>query len=134
MAVEFSRNITFGQYLNLGSPIHRLDPRTKILAVSALMFAILLTRTFGGLAVALVGAALIFAFARVPLGYTLRGMRLLANTMLVIFVFQVLFFRAPPERTLWSWWILSFSWDGRSEERRVGKEGRSRRSQRDYKI
>jgi energy-coupling factor transport system permease protein len=112
MAIEFSRNITFGQYLNLGSPIHRLDPRTKILAVAALMFAILLTRTFGGLAVALGGAALIFAFARIPLGYTLRGMRLLFNTMLVIFVFQVLFYRASPERMLWSWWILSFSWDG----------------------
>jgi energy-coupling factor transport system permease protein len=76
------------------------------------MLAILLTRTFGGLAVALVGAALIFAFARVPPGYTLRGMRLLINTMLVIFVFQVLFYPATPERMLWSWWILSFSWDG----------------------
>src|SRR4051794_34232927 len=112
MAIEFSRNITFGQYLNLGSPIHRLDPRTKILAVAALMFAILLTRTFGGLAVALGGAALIFTFTRIPLGYTLRGMRLLFNTMLVILVFQVLFYRASPDRTLWSWWILSFSWDG----------------------
>jgi energy-coupling factor transport system permease protein len=112
MAVEFSRNITFGQYLDLDSPIHRLDPRTKQLSVAALMLSLLLTRTFGGLAVALAGAVLIFAFAHVPLGYTLRGMRLLINTMLVIFVFQVLFYNASPERTLWSWWILSFSWDG----------------------
>jgi energy-coupling factor transport system permease protein len=111
MAIEFSRNITFGQYLDLGSPIHRLDPRTKIIGVAVLMLALLVTRTFGGLAVALLSAALIFAFARIPLGYTLRGMRLLVNTMLVIFALQVLFYSAPPERTLWSWWIFSFSWD-----------------------
>jgi len=43
----------------------------------------------------------------------LRGMRLLVSTLLIIFVFQVLFFPAPSASgTLWSWWILSISLDG----------------------
>jgi energy-coupling factor transport system permease protein len=114
MAVEFSRNITFGQYLNLGSPIHRLDPRTKILALVALMLATFLVRSsFAGCAVLLLAAALIQTVSRVPLGYILRGMRLLLSTLLIFFVFQVLFFPSPSASgVLWSWWILSISIDG----------------------
>lgn len=113
MAVEFSRNITFGQYLDLESPVHRLDPRTKMLAAAALMLATFLARSFAGYAVLLLAAALVQLASRVPLGYTLRGMRLLLNTMLIIFVFQVLFFRSPaPATTLWQWGVLSLSLDG----------------------
>ncbi len=113
MAVEFSRNITFGQYLDLGSPIHRLDSRAKILVLGALMLAVFLTRGFAGYAVFLVGVALIQVLSRVPPSYTLRVMRLLANTMLIIFVFQVLFYPSPsPASTLWRWGILSISGDG----------------------
>lgn len=111
MAIEFSRNITFGQYLDLGSPIHRLDPRTKIVATAALMLGLLLVRNFSGLAIALCSAALIQLVSRVPLGYTLRGMRLLVNTMLIILVFQILFFANPPN-PWWQWGILSLSWAG----------------------
>jgi energy-coupling factor transport system permease protein len=114
MAVEFSRDITFGQYLDLGSPLHRLDPRTKILALSALMLATFLVRiSFAGYAALLAAAVLIHVVSRVPLGYTLRGMRLLVVTLLIFFVFQVLFYPSPsPSSTYWSWWILSISLDG----------------------
>lgn len=114
MAVEFSRNITFGQYLDLRSAIHRLDPRTKIMAVAALMLATFLVRSsFAGLAVLVLTAALILVISRIPLGYLLRGMRLIFNTMLIILTFQVLFFRNPnPAGVLWQWWIISISLDG----------------------
>jgi energy-coupling factor transport system permease protein len=114
MAIEFSRDITFGQYLDLGSPLHRLDPRTKILALSALMLATFLARSsFAGYAALLAAAVLIHVVSRVPLGYTLRGMRLLVVTLLIFFVFQVLFYPSPsPSSTYWSWWILSISLDG----------------------
>jgi energy-coupling factor transport system permease protein len=112
MAVEFSRNITFGQYLDLGSPVHRLDPRAKIVGAGALMLALLLTRTFGGVAVALVAVGLALAASRVPLGYLLRGMRALVYTMLFLAAFQILFYPATPEQALWRWGVLSFSWAG----------------------
>jgi energy-coupling factor transport system permease protein len=114
MAVEFSRDITFGQYLDLHSPLHRLDPRAKILAYSALMLATFLVRaSFAGLAVLVLAAACIQIVSRVPLGYVLRGMRLLFNTLLIIIAFQILFFPNPsPEGVLWRWWIVSLSLDG----------------------
>ena len=114
MAVEFSRDITFGQYLDLGSPLHRLDPRSKILAFVALMLATFLVRaSFAGLAILVAAAALIQVVSRVPLSYVLRGMRLLFSTLLIIIAFQILFFPNPaPEGVLWRWWAISISLDG----------------------
>ncbi|GAB4202309.1 MAG: energy-coupling factor transporter transmembrane component T [Roseiflexaceae bacterium] len=113
MAVEFSRNITFGQYLNLGSPVHRLDPRAKTLAVGTLMVAVFQAQVFLAFVLLLLVAALVLRVARIPLGYTLRGMRLLFGTTLVFVAFQVLFFPDPdPASTYWRWGILSLSQQG----------------------
>lgn len=111
MAIEFSRNITFGQYLDLGSPIHRLDPRVKLIAVGVMMLALLINTSFVGFAVAGVAVILLQSIARVPLGYVLRGMSLLVATLAIIFAFQVLFFPSPPD-PWWQWGILSISWAG----------------------
>jgi energy-coupling factor transport system permease protein len=111
MAIEFSRDITFGQFLDLRSPIHRLDPRVKIVATGLFMVALLTSRNFTALGVALLAAAIVQSVARIPLGYTLRGMRLLVGTLLFVFAFQVLFFPNPGS-AWWQWGILSLSWDG----------------------
>ncbi len=111
MAIEFSRDVTFGQYLDLGSPIHRLDPRAKIIATGALMFATLAARTFQALIPVIIVLILVQAISRIPIGYALRGMRLLFATTTFLFIFQVLFFPAPPD-AYWQWGIISISWQG----------------------
>lgn len=111
MAIEFSRNITFGQYLDLRSPIHRLDPRVKIVAAGLLMVAILSVQSFAGIGAALVAAAIIQVLSRVPLSYSLRGMRLVVLATSFIFVFQVLFY-AEPVTVWWRWGALSISLEG----------------------
>jgi energy-coupling factor transport system permease protein len=111
MAIEFSRNITFGQYLDLGSPIHRLDPRIKIVGAGALMFATIAARGFGPLGVLCIAIVLIQLFARLPLGYTLRGLRVLVIPLIIFAVFQILFFRNPTN-PWWQWGFVSLSLDG----------------------
>ena len=110
MAIEFSRDITFGQYLNLGSPVHRLDPRIKMLAAGALMFAVLTARLFIALAPIAIAVVLIQLLSRIPISYTLRGMRLLFFTVMIFLVFQVLFY--PAQQAYWRWGVLSISWEG----------------------
>jgi energy-coupling factor transport system permease protein len=113
MAIEFSRDITFGQYLDLDSPIHRLDPRTKILACTALMLSVFVIRSFAGLALLLLGIVFIHTLSRIQTSYTLRGMRLLFGTLLIVFIFQVLFFSLPADATpIWRWGLLSLSGEG----------------------
>ena len=111
MAIELSRNITFGQYLDLGSPVHQLDPRTKIIITGLMMAAILIGRNFTGLLIRFGFAIVIQLTSRTPLGYTLRGLRFLAIAMMIIFVFQVLFFPNPPA-PWWQWDVLSISPEG----------------------
>jgi energy-coupling factor transport system permease protein len=111
MAIEFSRDITFGQFLDLGSPIHRLDPRTKLVGAIVLMATVLAARSFLVLLPVIVILAAIQVLSQIPLSYTLRGMRLLAGTVVIIFVFQVLFYAAPAD-PLWRWGVVSISWAG----------------------
>src|SRR6266540_1120778 len=101
MAVEFSRDITFGQYLDLGSPIHRLDPRTKILAWGALMLATFLVRTsFAGYAVLVVAAALIQAVSRwwilsISTDGLRQGLVLLVRVVLLYYWTSTLMYTTP---------------------------------------
>ena len=46
--MELTRYVTIGQYIPRDSPVHRLDPRTKIAAVTLLMVAIFVVRTLWG--------------------------------------------------------------------------------------
>jgi energy-coupling factor transport system permease protein len=69
------RTITLGQYLAGDSLVHRLDPRTKILAVLAYMVAIFAAK--GILAYGLLGVFVVAAFltARISPRYMLRAIR-----------------------------------------------------------
>lgn len=114
MAIELSRNVTFGQYLDRPSVIHRLDPRTKIIALLLLIAALLIIQTFTGYGVLIVGILALHVLSRIPLSYILRGMRLLFLTIAVIYVIQVLFYRSATaaESMLWQWGVLSISLEG----------------------
>ena len=45
--LAFLQDITLGRYVALDSPIHRLDPRTKLIAVVVLMIVALSARDIG---------------------------------------------------------------------------------------
>jgi len=71
---EYIRNITIGQYLPLDSWVHRLDPRSRIVAVIFILMAAIFTSHPIGF---LLCFGLIFvglALARIPLDYGLRSL------------------------------------------------------------
>lgn len=92
---EFLRNITIGQYLPTGSPIHRLDPRAKLLGFTILLLAAVLTPGYTGAVAFLVLALTLTWIARIPLGYALRGIGPALPFIIVLALFQLL---APPVR------------------------------------
>jgi energy-coupling factor transport system permease protein len=115
MTLEFSRNITFGQYIDTPSVIHRLDPRFKITAIVIMMISVFLTRGFVSIAPLVVLSILIQISSRIPIGYTLRGYSLLVRTMLFFIPFQILFYRIQPGMDVtyyWQWWIVSITKEG----------------------
>ncbi|TMJ03252.1 MAG: energy-coupling factor transporter transmembrane protein EcfT [Bacillati bacterium ANGP1] len=86
-----TRYVTIGQYIPRESPVHRLDPRSKIAAVTVLTVAVFVVRDFSGyglLTLFLLGVVLA---SQIPLGYLLRGLRPVLFLLLMTLVLNVFF-------------------------------------------
>ena len=112
--LELQRNVIFGQFVETGSFIHRMDARVKIAATFVLIVASFLIDDFLGFAVVLPLLLLIGLVSKIPLGYILRGSRFFIAFLLFILTIQVLFYPAdvPESSYLWRWGILSVSTEG----------------------
>jgi energy-coupling factor transport system permease protein len=112
--LELQRNVVFGQYVETGSFVHKMDARVKILATLVFIVASFLVDDFLGFLVILPLLVLIQVVSRVPVGYLLRGSLFFIAFLLFILSFQVLFYpgEVSPGGYLWRWGILSVSTDG----------------------
>ena len=85
------KDVTLGQYLPGTSVVHRLDPRTKLVAFVLLVWAVSSVRTYLG-SIALIASALgLIVLAGLPMGYVLRGLRPIIPWLALFLVFQILF-------------------------------------------
>ena len=110
--LELQRNVIFGQFVDTGSVIHRIDPRIKLAITFVMLVASFVIDDFSGFAVALALLVLIQLTSRVPLGYLLRGSGIFIGFLLFILAFQVLFYTGEVSGYLWRWGILSVSTEG----------------------
>jgi energy-coupling factor transport system permease protein len=109
--LELQRNVIFGQFVETGSFIHRMDARVKIVATFVFIVASFLVDDFLGFAVVVPLLVLIGVVSKIPLGYVLRGSRFFIAFLVFILAIQVLFYPAdvPESSYLWRWGILSVS-------------------------
>ena len=112
--LELQRNVIFGQFVDTGSFIHRIDARVKIVATVVFIAASFLVDSFRGFAVLLPLLVVTGVVSRIPIGYVLRGSRLFLAFLAFILFFQVLFYPGdvPESDYLWHWGILSVSTEG----------------------
>ena len=112
--LELQRNVIFGQFVDTGSFIHRMDARIKIAATLVFIVASFLVGSFLGFVVLLPLIVGIGVVSKVPLGYILRGSRLFLGFLAFILAFQVLFYPGdvPESGYFWHWGILSISTEG----------------------
>ena len=71
---EYLGRVSFGNYLPVNSPIHRLNPGVKLGGFSLLILAVSLSKSLPGLAAAILFILLLLAFSKVPMKYALRGL------------------------------------------------------------
>ena len=83
--------MAIAQYYPRPSPIHRLDPRCKIVAVTAIVVGLFLRASFAGLAVYGAAAVVGLLVSGVPLGWVARGLRPVLWLLALTFVVQLLF-------------------------------------------
>jgi energy-coupling factor transport system permease protein len=112
--LELQRNVIFGQFVDTGSFIHRMDARVKIAATLVFIVASFLVGSFLGFAVLVPLLVVIGIVSRIPIGYVLRGSRLFLGFLAFILAFQVLFYpgEVPESDYFWHWGILSISREG----------------------
>lgn len=98
---EFQRYVTVGQYLATGSPLHHLDPRTRLVSSAFLLVAITAAPHLSGLGLALGITFLALIAARVPLGYALRGLLAPLPFILFLALLQILFGSSEDASPVW---------------------------------
>lgn len=99
------KDVSFGQYYPVQSPIHRLDPRTKLVAVILYIVMMFFIRRFVGFALVAVFLLSIIFMAHVPLLKVLRSIRAVIFLVLFTVILSVLFYSGSG-KPLVAWGII----------------------------
>lgn len=103
------RDITIGQYYPVDSPIHRLDPRTKLVGTLAYIVSLFLFQSFLGFVAAFSFFAGVVILSKVPIRYILRGLK----PILILLLFTVGFhFFLTKGEILAQFWIFKITKEG----------------------
>jgi len=102
--------ITLGQYFPGNSFVHRLDPRTKILATLIYIIAIFLADTPLAYGILIGFAALVIAVSQLPVGMVLKSLKPIWIIILITMVIHM--FTAPGETIVFTWKIFKITEEG----------------------
>ncbi len=104
--MDLTKNITLGIYLPGSSSIHRLDPRTKIIAAAVLIAMLMFFRSYSSYAVFTLFTAAIIFVSGIPPGYALRGLKPMLPVLAIMWLFQLFLFKTADTSILFRWWIF----------------------------
>ena len=104
------KDITLGQYFPGNSPVHQLDPRTKLLAVVLYIAALFLASWFVTYAIMFVVLAGSIAVSRVPIKSIVRGLK--PVLFIVVFTAVLNLFYTPGNTVLVHFWIFTITLEG----------------------
>lgn len=98
------KNVAIGQYYNTKSPIHSLDPRTKLISLVALMVTIFLLKSPVEYAFFALFTAVCIFLSHVPFGYIVKGLKPVWLLITVTAIINLFF--GSGETVLWQWKFL----------------------------
>ncbi len=97
------REITLGQYYPVSSPVHRLDPRVKLLMMILYIVMIFFIETFVGYGIVVVLLALAVAVSKVPPLKVLKSLKMIIFLVIFTVLMSLLFYKGKAEDMLWKW-------------------------------
>ena len=103
------REITIGQYYAVESPVHRLDPRTKLFGTMVFIISLFVADHILGYGLAAIFLAAYIGVSKVPLKFIMKGLK----PVLFLLAFSVVFnlFLTKGE-VLFSFWIFKITKEG----------------------
>ena len=104
------KDITLGQYFPGNSVVHRLDPRTKLIAVVLYIVALFLCRFFMTYAIMFAALCLCIKLSKVPVKSIVGGLK---PVLLIVIITALLnLFYTPGEHVLLKVWVLTVTLEG----------------------
>ncbi len=104
------KDVTLGQYFPGNSPIHRLDPRTKLIMLIVYIVALFSASGWASYALMLVFLASAVAISKIGLSALFRGMKPLV--MILVFTGILNIFFTTGEKILVKIWVITIYWEG----------------------
>ena len=103
-------DVTFGQYYPAQSFVHKMDPRTKILALIAFIVLLFVSSNFYSLLACVLVISIALAAARVPFGRVLKSVK--GIIFIVVFTAVLNLFFHGGETVYAQWWIFRITREG----------------------
>ena len=104
------KDITLGQYFPGKSPIHLLDPRTKLIMLVVYIVALFMASNWISYGLMFLFLVMVIAVSRIPVKSILRGMKPLM--MILIFTGVLNLFFTEGETVLVSFWVITITKEG----------------------
>ncbi len=103
-------DITLGQYFPIDSPLHHMDPRTKILILVFLIVAIFMANTLASCLLVTLFILLVMVLSKVPFASYVKGLKPIV--FVVIFTALLNTFLTPGEKIVISGYTTPMTWEG----------------------
>lgn len=100
------RDITIGQYYPVNSPVHRADPRFKLLIMLVYMVMVFFCSSFFSYGLLTLFVLITVIISRVPILKVLKGLRIIIVLILITSVFMMLFYTDADAAPLAEWKIF----------------------------
>ena len=107
------RDITIGQYYPAQSPIHKLDPRVKIVSTLLYLISLFLFRSVPGYLVATIFLFGCIGLSKVPVKFILKGLKPIFILLLITILFNL--FLTTGGRTLLHVWVFRVTEEGSAD-------------------
>ena len=104
------KDITLGQYFPGKSPIHRLDPRTKLVMLVVYIVALFSAKSYVTYGVAFLFLAGCIWLSKIPVKSIVRGMKPLV--MILVFTGVLNIFFTAGDTVLVSFWVITITLEG----------------------
>lgn len=104
------RDITIGQYYPAKSPLHRLDPRVKIVSTLLYLISLFLFQNLAGYLIATVFLFSVIRLSKVPFRFIVKGLK----PIMMLFMITVLFnlFLTKTGEEIFTAWIFTVTDEG----------------------
>jgi energy-coupling factor transport system permease protein len=103
------KDITLGQYVPGDSPLHRTDPRVKIILMFLYMAVIFLVKTYIGFLMFSIFTLIAIISSGIPLKYTLRGLKPIIVILIFATLINIFTIKGTPA---FEYGIISISYEG----------------------